>query len=214
MLRNWRGGVSTFLALAHVLDATQLMGWDVNVPCTCTHVGCYAIDGVGWDVNVPCTCTHVEWYTIDGVGCLRSLHLHACWMLRNWWGGMLTFLALAHMLDATQNGNTKCSETQVLNKKQSKITHFSRPPTIWWLHEVLRLPVKNSQEILPIVNSVILELDGLPNKHANLGISSCKRSCYRHARFPTRRVVYDPPPIVAMVDLHDLLILKLQVTAT
>ena len=41
----------TFLALAHMLDATQLMGWvgggDDNIPCTCTHVGCYATDGVG-----------------------------------------------------------------------------------------------------------------------------------------------------------------------
>ena len=80
----------TFLALAHMLDATQLVGWDVNIPCTCTHVGCYAIDGVGWggmltflalahmldatqlvgwDVNIPCTCTHVGCYAIDGVGC-------------------------------------------------------------------------------------------------------------------------------------------------
>ena len=69
----------------------------VNVPCTCTHVRCYAIgcfllDGVGWggDVNVPCTCTHVRCYAIgcfllDGVG----------------WGCMLTFLVLAHMFDAT-----------------------------------------------------------------------------------------------------------------
>ena len=31
----------TFLALAHMLDATQLVG-DDNIPCTCTHVGCYA----------------------------------------------------------------------------------------------------------------------------------------------------------------------------
>ena len=38
---------------------------DDNVPCTCTHVGCYA----------------------GGLG--RG-------------GGMITFLALAHMLDATQ----------------------------------------------------------------------------------------------------------------
>ena len=56
------------------------MGMYVNVPCTCTHVRCYAIgcfllDGVGWggDVNVPCTCTHVRCYAIgrfllDGVG--------------------------------------------------------------------------------------------------------------------------------------------------
>ena len=113
---GWGGvGMLTFLALAHMLDATQLMGWDGNVPCTCTHVGCYAIDGggvgmltflapahmfdatplmgwvgVGWggDVNVPCTCAHVGCYAIDGVGWSRSLYLHTCWMLRNWWGGM------------------------------------------------------------------------------------------------------------------------------
>ena len=65
----------TFLALAHMLDATQVVwggGGDDNVPCTCTHVGC-------------CTCPHVGCYT-NGLG----------------WGGMITFLALAHMLDATQ----------------------------------------------------------------------------------------------------------------
>ena len=47
----------------------KMLGWgggDVNVPCTCTHVGCYA----------------------------------RCWVGV---GGMLTFLALAHMLDATQD---------------------------------------------------------------------------------------------------------------
>ena len=40
----------TFLAPAHMLDATQLVG-DDNIPCTCTHVGCYATVGVGvgWD---------------------------------------------------------------------------------------------------------------------------------------------------------------------
>ena len=46
-----------------------MLGWDggdLNVPCTCTHVGCYA----------------------------------RCWVGV---GGMLTFLALAHMLDATQD---------------------------------------------------------------------------------------------------------------
>ena len=47
----------------------QFLGWgggDVNVPCTCRHVGCYA----------------------------------RCWVGV---GGMLTFLAFAHMLDATQD---------------------------------------------------------------------------------------------------------------
>ena len=39
------------------------VGWggDVNVPCTCTHVGCY-----GDDV-VPGTCTHVGCYGDDVV---------------------------------------------------------------------------------------------------------------------------------------------------
>ena len=63
------GGMITFLALAHMLDATQLVrgGWggDDNIPCTCTHVGCYAT-GQGWvgggDDNIPCTCTHVGCY--------------------------------------------------------------------------------------------------------------------------------------------------------
>ena len=85
------GGMITFLALAHMLDAPQLviLRWgDDNIPCTCTHVGCYATDGVGGggDDNIPCTCTHVGCYATDGVG----------------GGGMITFLALAHMLDATQ----------------------------------------------------------------------------------------------------------------
>ena len=47
----------------------KMLGWgggDVNLPCICTHVGCYA----------------------------------RCWVGV---GGMLTFLALAHMLDATQD---------------------------------------------------------------------------------------------------------------
>ena len=53
------------------------MGWvgwgDDNVPCTCTHVECFAT-GLGWvgwgDDNVPCTCTHVECYAtgLGGVG--------------------------------------------------------------------------------------------------------------------------------------------------
>ena len=44
---GWGGGMITFLALAHMLDAAQLVrgGWgggDDHIPCTCTHVGCYA----------------------------------------------------------------------------------------------------------------------------------------------------------------------------
>ena len=51
----------------------------------CTHVGCYALVWGRGDDNVPCTCTHVGCYA-TGLG----------------WGGMIAFLALAHMLDATQ----------------------------------------------------------------------------------------------------------------
>ena len=39
LVRGGWGGMITFLALAHMLDATQLVG-DDNIPCTCTHVGC------------------------------------------------------------------------------------------------------------------------------------------------------------------------------
>ena len=49
---GWGGvGMVTFLALAHMVGATQVMGWggvgvgwggDGNVPCTCTHGRCYA----------------------------------------------------------------------------------------------------------------------------------------------------------------------------
>ena len=83
----------SFLAHAHMFDATeQWVGWggvgwggDVNVPCTCTHVGCY-----GEDV-VPCTCTHVWCYGAVG------------WVGVGWGGvGMLTFLAHVHMWDATE----------------------------------------------------------------------------------------------------------------
>ena len=85
------GGTITFLALVHMLNATQLVwgGGDDNIPCTCTHVECYATghqlvwggggrmlnatqlvinwSGVGGDDNVPCTCTHVECYA-TGLG--------------------------------------------------------------------------------------------------------------------------------------------------
>ena len=44
--RGGPGGMLTFLALAHTVDATQWMGWDVNVLCACTHVACYAMDGM------------------------------------------------------------------------------------------------------------------------------------------------------------------------
>ena len=72
-----------FLALAHMVGATQVMGWGGV--------------GVGWggDGNVPCTCTHGRCYATS-----CSLHLHT-WSVqrKSWdglgWGGvgMITFLA-------------------------------------------------------------------------------------------------------------------------
>ena len=50
LLHFGMGGMITFLALAHMLDATQVVwggGGHDNVPCTCTHVGCYT-NGLGW----------------------------------------------------------------------------------------------------------------------------------------------------------------------
>ena len=46
---GWGGGMITFLALAHMLDSnwSGVGGGDDNIPCTCTHVGCYAT-GQGW----------------------------------------------------------------------------------------------------------------------------------------------------------------------
>ena len=72
----------TFLALVHMLNATQLV-------CMFFGVG---VGWVGWgDDNVPRTCTHVECY---------ATCLYVFW--GGWGGGMITFLALVHMLNATQ----------------------------------------------------------------------------------------------------------------
>ena len=107
---GWGGvgwGMITFLALAHMVAATQH-----HLSCTFTHGRCYATswDGVGWggvgDDNVPCTCTHGRRYATSSF-----LYLHTWSLLRNimgWgWGGvgwgMITFLALAHMVAATQH---------------------------------------------------------------------------------------------------------------
>ena len=67
------GGMTTFLDVAHMVDATsrRVWGWgggDDNVPWRCTHGRCYITHGVGYG-----------------------------------WGGvgeMITFLDIAHMVDA------------------------------------------------------------------------------------------------------------------
>ena len=82
------GGTLTLLARAHLLNASQLLlfvmgGQRSLLLHTCSMLrNCWC----WWrDVNVPCTCTHSQCDATAGVG-----------------GGMLTFVALAHMLNATQ----------------------------------------------------------------------------------------------------------------
>ena len=71
--------------------------------------------GVGWggDDDVPCTCTHVWCYALGmflsgwgGVGMMTFLglaHMVDATQVMGWGGvGMMTFLGLAHMVDATQ----------------------------------------------------------------------------------------------------------------
>ena len=98
-LRVGWGGVRmmTFLELARMLDARNC----VCLVSHCTHAGCYACHGVakggvGWGG--------------DDVRTVFVLSLHACLDARpvmGWvgWGGavgMMTFVELAHMLDAAQ----------------------------------------------------------------------------------------------------------------
>ena len=76
---GWGGvGMMTYLALAHMFDATHTgcfsrgtgVGWGGVGMMTylalahmfdATHTGCFSRGGVGWggDDDVPCTCTHV-----------------------------------------------------------------------------------------------------------------------------------------------------------
>ena len=85
---GWGGGgvgwgMITFLALAHMVAATQH-----HLSCTCTHGRCYATswDGVGWGMitflalahmvaatqhQLSCTCTHGRCYATSSF-----LHLH------------------------------------------------------------------------------------------------------------------------------------------
>ena len=107
------------IALAHMLDATQLhlrTCWMLR-NCTCAHVGCYAIalahmlDATQLHLRTcwmlrNCTCAHVGCYAIALAHMLDAtqLHLRTCWMLRNCTCAHVRCyaIALAHMLDATQ----------------------------------------------------------------------------------------------------------------
>ena len=107
------------IALAHMLDATQLhlrTCWMLR-NCTCAQVRCYAIalahmfDATQLHLRTcwmlrNCTCAHVRGYAIALAHMLDAtqLHLRTCWMLRNCTCAHVRCyaIALAHMLDATQ----------------------------------------------------------------------------------------------------------------
>ena len=62
-------------------------GWDDNVRCTCTHGWCYVFN------FSCCTCTH-GWCYVFNFSCCTCTQ-------GGGGGGMITFVALAHMVDAT-----------------------------------------------------------------------------------------------------------------
>ena len=99
---GWGGvGMITFFELAHVVGATQVMGWGGV--------------GVGWggDDNVLWTCTHGRCYASHGMGWGGVGMITFFWTCTHGrcyashgmgWGGvgMITFFELAHMVGATQ----------------------------------------------------------------------------------------------------------------
>ena len=99
MLRN---------SLAHTFDATQLhlrTCWMLR-NCTCAHVGCYASALAHMLDATQFTCAHVRCYATALAHMLDAtqLHLRTCWMLRHCTCAHVGCyaIALAHMLDATQ----------------------------------------------------------------------------------------------------------------
>ena len=81
-----------------MVDATQVVGWggDDNVPCTCTHGRCYA---------TSCFLHLHTWLVLRNIMFLALAHHGLCYGVGLGWGGvgMITFLALAHMVGATQH---------------------------------------------------------------------------------------------------------------
>ena len=94
---GWGGDVTVlpFLELAHMVNATSSVGFGVGWGCyRSLHLRTWSMLrllwglGCGGDVTVPWTCTHGRYYVFCGV-----------------WGGvgMLPFLELAHMVNATSS---------------------------------------------------------------------------------------------------------------
>ena len=81
-------GMLTFLAHEHMLNATQLLRF-LLVCWRSLHMNtCWMLRNCCvscWYVHVPCTWTHVECYATAAflLVCWRSLHMNTCWMLRN-----------------------------------------------------------------------------------------------------------------------------------
>ena len=135
LLRNimgWGGvgwGMITFLALAHMVAATQH-----QLSCTCTHGRCYATswDGVGWggvgDDNVPCTCTHGRCYATS-----TFLYLHTWSLLRSimgWggvgWGGVGDEVCKERCDSFVLTAGDNCAESLcAVSKKQLRRTNLN-----------------------------------------------------------------------------------------
>ena len=90
---GWGGvGMMTFLALA--TDGVGGGGGDDDVPCTCTHVWCYATDGRGWVgmmmlLALAHMCDATQLMGGGGCGWWCYLHLRTC-------GSLRSVLALRH----------------------------------------------------------------------------------------------------------------------
>ena len=147
MLRNswgWGGmgwDVLTFVAHEHMFDATQQLGlgWDVLTFVAHEHMFDATQQlGLGWGgmgcVNIRCTWTHVWCYATVGV-----------------LAGMLTFLVLAHMVNATQllrfllgcSGSLHLHTCSLLlqngftsegteEAKQIQMKILKNVPNVWW----------------------------------------------------------------------------------
>ena len=129
MLRN---------SLAHTFDATQLhlrTCWMLR-NCTCAHVGCYASALAHMLDATQFTCAHVRCYATALAHMLDAtqLHLRTCWMLRHCTCAHVGCYAsaLAHMLDATQFtcAHVRCYATALAHMLDATQLHLR---TCWML---------------------------------------------------------------------------------
>ena len=105
--------------------------------------------------------------------CNRKIHTHLrAWQWQWRWGNTAvpnlcqnTAMAYLRKKDTWQKWGGKMD----LNKTQEKTTHFSTPPTICSLHEVVRLPVKISKKFSPLEIAWFLRWTDFPTS-----IKCCK----------------------------------------